>query len=115
MTDPVGEVLAALADGTRRSIVRQLADGDMPTATELARDLPMTRQAITKHLRVLQDAHLVDIQRRGREARYRLRPEPLGLAEAWLSEVGTTWDRRLDRLKTLSESAGDDHHPRPSR
>jgi len=108
MNDPVGEVLAALADGTRRSIVRQLADGAMPTATELARDMPISRQAISKHLRVLEDAHLVDIQRRGREARYRLRPEPLGLAEAWLSEVGTTWDHRLARLKTLSETTADD-------
>jgi DNA-binding transcriptional ArsR family regulator len=101
--DRVGEVLGALADPTRRAIVGRLAAGATPTATELSRELPMTRQAVSKHLQSLQDAELVEMERRGRESRYRLRPEQLRLAGDWIDEVGGTWEQRLDRLKTIIE------------
>lgn len=101
--DEVGAVLGALADDTRRAIIERLADGATPTATELARDLPMTRQAVTKHLRVLEAADLVEGVRRGREARYALRPARLEVATRWLEELGTTWERRLTALKDQAE------------
>lgn len=101
--DRVGEVLAALADGTRRDIVQRLAGGATPTATELARDLPISRQAVTKHLRVLEDAEVVDAHRQGRESRYQLRTGSLDAAESWLEEVGRRWDDRLARLKAQAE------------
>jgi DNA-binding transcriptional ArsR family regulator len=99
----VGRILAALADDTRRTIVGQLAAGATPTATELARDLPISRQAVAKHLKVLEDAEVVVAHRRGREARYELRPDPLATAGEWLDEVAATWESRLDRLRTRAE------------
>ena len=107
MSDPVGDVLGALADGTRRGIVARLASGETPTATELAGSLPISRQAVAKHLRVLEDAELVAQERRGREARYHLRVDQLQVASRWLDEVGVTWERRLRRLKEQAEEAGD--------
>lgn len=103
MSAAVGRVLAALGDDTRRVIVGRLAAGAMPTATELAHDLPITRQAVAKHLRVLEDAGVVAIRRQGREARYELRAEPLRDATAWLDDLGAQWDRRLSALKRQSE------------
>ncbi|MFA9428737.1 ArsR/SmtB family transcription factor [Egicoccus sp. AB-alg2] len=103
MTASVGRVLGALADDTRRTIVTRLAEGRMLTATELADELPITRQAVTKHLRVLEDAEVVTAQRHGRESRYRLQGEPLRLATAWIEDVGDRWDRRLAALKAQAE------------
>lgn len=105
--EDLGEVLTALADDTRRGIVALLAAGQTPTATELAGSLPITRQAVTKHLRVLEDAHLVVRERRGRETRYRLRAATLEVARGWLDEVGATWDRRLALLKEQAERDAD--------
>lgn len=104
MSADVGRLLAALADETRRGIVDRLADGDTPTATELARDLPMSRQAVTKHLQLLADAGLVTSRREGRETRYELRPGPLDAADAWLARVRATWTERLERLKVQAEA-----------
>lgn len=106
MNDPVGEVLGALADDTRRGIVTRLANGETPTATELAGSLPISRQAVAKHLRVLEEANLVVPERRGREARYHLRADQLEVAGRWLDEVGATWERRLLRLKGQAEGGG---------
>lgn len=106
MSDPVGEVLGALADDTRRGIVTRLAQGETPTATELAASLPISRQAVAKHLRVLEGADLVVAERRGREARYRLRSDQLQVASRWLEDVGATWERRLARLKEQAEKDG---------
>lgn len=84
MHDPV---FTALADPTRRQIVEALARDRSCTATELASGMPITRQAIAKHLTHLHRAGLVVPERRGREARYRLTPDPLGHAVDWLEEV----------------------------
>ena len=75
--DAVGATFAALADPTRRHVIDLLADREAVTASELARDLPITRQAVSKHLATLADAGLVTSQRAGRETRYRLTPAPL--------------------------------------
>jgi DNA-binding transcriptional ArsR family regulator len=94
----VTDVFAALADPSRRRLLETLARREA-TATELAADLPVTRQAVAKHLAALRDAGLVDAQRSGRETRYRLTPGPLEDAVAWIAEVGDAWDARLDALR----------------
>lgn len=104
MSDQVDAVLSAVADPTRRSIVSQLADGATPTATELARQLPMSRQAVVKHLQILSDAGVVRGERQGRETRYTLHEDALRLAASWLEEVASTWEDRLRRLKDAAES-----------
>ena len=80
-------VFTALADSTRREIVESLSRNGSCTATELASGMPITRQAVAKHLTHLQRAGLVVPERRGREARYHLTPDPLGHAVNWLEDV----------------------------
>ena len=92
------DVFAALADPGRRRLLETLAQREA-TATELAADLPVTRQAVAKHLAALRDAGLVAAHRSGRETRYRLTPGPLEDAVAWIAEVGEAWDARLDGLR----------------
>jgi DNA-binding transcriptional ArsR family regulator len=92
----------ALADPTRREVVSLLATTPTVTASELTRRFPLTRQAIAKHLAALAAAGLVTATRAGRETRYRLTPEPLDAAAAWLADVGGAWDERLDALARLA-------------
>ena len=92
-------VFAALADERRRAVVELLATRGTATPTELARELPVTRQAVAKHLALLSDAGLVSVERAGREARYALTPEPLEGAVEWIEHVGATWDDRLAALR----------------
>ncbi|HET8758138.1 MAG TPA: metalloregulator ArsR/SmtB family transcription factor [Solirubrobacteraceae bacterium] len=94
----VGAVFSALADPTRREVVRSLAAQPGLTASHLAGDLPMTRQAVAKHLSALSGAGLVQARREGRETRYTLTPAPLTEAIAWMTAVGAQWDDRLARL-----------------
>ena len=82
------DVFGALADPNRRRLLDFLAGRETATATELAAELPVTRQAVAKHLATLHAAGLVRSDRRGRETRYRLTPEPLTDAMAWMAEVG---------------------------
>jgi DNA-binding transcriptional ArsR family regulator len=95
----VGAVFAALADPTRRQVVQSLSAGSTVTASALARDLPVTRQAVAKHLAFLNDAGLVAAERRGRETHYRLTPAPLTEAASWMAAVGAEWDDRLESLR----------------
>jgi DNA-binding transcriptional ArsR family regulator len=99
--DPTGRVFDALADPNRRYVVEVLAQRPTATATELAAELPVTRQAVSKHLAALGEAGLVEGTREGRETRYRLTPGPLGEAMDWMAEVGAEWDARLVRLRRL--------------
>ena len=96
----VGAVFAALADPTRRQVVQRLSPGATVTASSLARELPMTRQAVAKHLAALDQAGLVAGERRGRETHYRLTPDPLTEAAGWMAAVGADWDGRLQALRT---------------
>lgn len=93
-------VFAALADGTRRAVVDSLAQHPA-TATELAASAPVSRQAIVKHLSVLEAAGLVTGEREGRRVVYRFTPAPLTDAAAWMGAVGAQWDERLARLRKL--------------
>ena len=86
MYDPLGQVFGALADPSRRQVIGYLSERGTGTATELTGELPMTRQAVAKHLATLADAGLIESERRGRETRYRL------------TVAGAEWDDRLDAL-----------------
>jgi len=94
----VDRVFAALGDPGRRDLVREISARGSATATELAAELPVTRQAVAKQLAALADAGLVAATRRGRETRYELTPQPFGEAMAWMVEVGARWDTRLEAL-----------------
>jgi DNA-binding transcriptional ArsR family regulator len=99
VTDPTGRVFDALADPNRRYVVEALAERETATATELAAELPVTRQAVAKHLAALNEAGLVESRREGRETRYELTPGPLAAAMDWMASVGADWDSRLARLR----------------
>jgi DNA-binding transcriptional ArsR family regulator len=92
-------VFDALADATRRNLLRAVVDQGPVTATELAAALPITRQAVAKHLGVLRDAGLVAASRAGRETQYEATPDRLRSATAWIEATGAAWDRRLERLR----------------
>jgi DNA-binding transcriptional ArsR family regulator len=95
---PPDRVFDALADPNRRRLLGFLAERETATATELAGELPVTRQAVAKHLAALSAAGLVEGTRQGRETRYRLTPAPLTEAMAWMADVGAQWDDRLAAL-----------------
>jgi DNA-binding transcriptional ArsR family regulator len=94
----VGLVFEALADPSRRYVLERLAARGSATSTELAGELPVSRQAVAKHLGALLRAGLVRSRRQGRERRYELEPAPLRDAARWIDQVGDCWDARLDRL-----------------
>ena len=98
-----GAVFFALADPTRRHLVEALAANGGATATGLAAELPISRQAVAKHLATLGRAGLVSQNRRGREALFELDPRPLADAATWLNAVGAEWDTRLADLQRLLE------------
>lgn len=92
------DVFAALSDPTRRALIQHLAEGPA-TATQLSLQFPISRQAVTKHLAALDEAGLVERNSSGREVRYSLRTEGLADVSTWVTEVGSSWDRRLADLK----------------
>jgi DNA-binding transcriptional ArsR family regulator len=91
-------VFDALADPTRRQVMRRLADGGPASATQLASGLSVTRQAVAKHLAALEEVGLVTGERHGRERRFHLTPAPLSEAVTWMADVGAQWDERLESL-----------------
>jgi DNA-binding transcriptional ArsR family regulator len=95
----VDAIFDALGDPTRRRLFDTVASTGPITATELAGELPVTRQAVTKHLLILAEAGLVTATRSGREKRYEAVPEALDDARVWLDEVGRRWDGRLAALR----------------
>lgn len=97
-SDHAGAVFGALADPTRRTLLATIAQHPHLTATELAASLPISRQAVLKHLSALEDAGLLDRERSGREVLYRMTPEPLSDAVSWMADVGSQWDGRLANL-----------------
>jgi DNA-binding transcriptional ArsR family regulator len=107
-TDQLSLTFAALADPTRRSIVSRLAEGEA-TVTELAQPFTMSLPAISRHLKVLEQAGLIE---RGREAQWRpsrLRAEQLDEAVDWLQTRKQTWEERMDRLDAHLRRRGDQH------
>lgn len=97
--DSAAPVFGALAEPTRRRVLDLLAERGESSATVLARDLPVTRQAVLKHLVVLGDAGLVRSRREGREVRYAVTPAPLSDAVVWMTSIGAEWDERLADLR----------------
>jgi DNA-binding transcriptional ArsR family regulator len=108
-SDRAGVVFGALSDPTRRALLAAIAQQPAATATQLASTLPISRQAVVKHLTALEDAGLLDRERTGREVHYRVTPAPLSDAVSWMTEVGSQWD---DRLAALGRQLG---APRTSR
>jgi DNA-binding transcriptional ArsR family regulator len=98
--DP-GQIFAALADPTRRAMVRTLLRDGSTSVPALSAALPITRQAVAKHVAALDHAGLIERapDTAGREVHYRLRPGALTPAAAWLREAEAEWDMRLARLK----------------
>ncbi len=101
----VDHVLGALADPTRRQLLDLLAAKGEVTATTLAEGLPVSRQAVVKHLAVLTAAGLVAGSRVGREVRYSVRPAALDATARWMAALASDWDRRLATIKRIAEQA----------
>jgi DNA-binding transcriptional ArsR family regulator len=97
------EVFFALGDGTRLSVVRKLGAEGALSATELSAGAKVTRQAIVKHLQVLEGAGLVTHAREGREVLYALETPRLAEARAFLDGISAGWDRAIERLRRLVE------------
>jgi DNA-binding transcriptional ArsR family regulator len=105
MSDAVGPVFAALADPTRRLMVEEMLRDGSTSVPALSAVLPITRQAVAKHLATLDHAGLVErAPAPGREVRYRLRAGALTSASAWMQRAEAAWDERLVRLKDAVES-----------
>jgi DNA-binding transcriptional ArsR family regulator len=104
-------VFGALADPTRRGLMARLIREGPNSATALARDLPVSRQAVVHHLKALGEAGLVDARRDGREVRYGATTEPMADAAAWMVDAGARWDRRLERLQAQVERGSAGSHP----
>ena len=103
MTQALVPVFAALGDETRWSILAALGEGDA-SASALAGRLPVTRQAIAKHLAVLQEVGLVEPFRAGREVRYRALGSELRATATRLDAIGAEWDRRLAAIREIAEN-----------
>jgi DNA-binding transcriptional ArsR family regulator len=111
----VDELWSAVGDPTRRRVLDVLLDQGWATATMVAGELPVTRQAVAKHLVVLDKAGLVAGRRRGREMRYAVRPERLDAAARSMARVAAEWDTRLTAIKRIAEAAAAAQRPESGR
>ncbi|MET7549925.1 MULTISPECIES: ArsR/SmtB family transcription factor [unclassified Streptomyces] len=107
----VDSVLGALADPMRRQLLDLLAAQGEVSATTLAERVPVSRQAVVKHLAVLDAAGLVSGTRVGREVRYTVRPAALDATARWMAALAADWDRRLAHIKRVAEAAERDSRP----
>lgn len=96
-------VFSALGDVTRLELVSRLSDGQQHSITELADGLKLTRQGVTKHLRVLKQAGIVRSKRIGRETRFTIKPDPISKARDFLTRASLQWDENIGRLKAFVE------------
>jgi len=103
--DPDDELWSAIADPSRRRVLDLLVRGGEATASTLAQDVPFTRQAVIKHLVVLEQAGLVTRHREGREVRFRIDPGRLDEATRTLAQVANDWGLRLAAIKRIAEAA----------
>jgi DNA-binding transcriptional ArsR family regulator len=101
--DRAAPVFAALGDPTRLSLLLRLSDGRRLSISALSDGAGMSRQAVAKHLRVLEQAGLVAARREGRESRYAMRPEPVRDARDFLEQVSAGWDEAIERLRAFVE------------
>lgn len=108
MSERTHLVFAALADPTRRGLMEILSSQGSQNTSELASQFPISRQGVTKHLGILEEAELVAVRRQGREAVYQLQPGALLDAVSWIEEVAAEWDKRLDALKDYLLDEGSD-------
>lgn len=99
------ELWSAIADPSRRRVLDLLVRGGEATASSLAHEVPFTRQAVTKHLAILEDAGLVTRHRQGREVLFRVDPDRLDEATRAMAQLANEWDRRLETIKRLAEAA----------
>ena len=97
-------LFAALGDATRLGLIKRLSNGTEQSIAQLGEDLPISRQAVAKHLEVLQGVGLVRRTRRGREVLFVLEPKTVAQARRWLTQVSAQWDDALGRLKMFVES-----------
>lgn len=97
------DVFQAIADPTRRKLLTLLADREMPV-NAICEHFPMTRTAVSKHLRILADSHLLSVRKSGRETRYKLEPDGLLEVKEWISFYDRFWDNKLSLLKHLAEN-----------
>jgi DNA-binding transcriptional ArsR family regulator len=97
------DVFAALGDATRQKLVVRLCDGGPMSIARLTEGTDVTRQAVTKHLRVMEEAGLVRVERAGRETVWELESARLEDARRWLDAISSRWDDALARLKKLVE------------
>ena len=96
-------VFAALGDETRLSLVARLCEGPPQSISQLTEGSNLTRQAISKHLRVLENAGIIDSVRVGRESQYQFKPKPIDDLKSYLDQVSEQWDEALGRLKSFVE------------
>ena len=102
ISDPA-RVFAALGDATRLTLVDRLSRNGDRSISQLANGLEVTRQAVTKHLRVLEEAGVVTSRRAGRESRFAIEPQTLVGARTYLAQASAQWDEAIVRLKRMVE------------
>jgi DNA-binding transcriptional ArsR family regulator len=107
LLDHADELFAALAEPNRRLLLEHLGTHGEATATTLAAEVPVSRQAVAQHLAVLESVDLVTSARAGRERRYTVHVEPLTAAANWMNQVAAKWDARLAAIKALAEALPD--------
>jgi DNA-binding transcriptional ArsR family regulator len=111
----VDQVFVALADPTRRKLLTLLGSRTAASATALAAQLPVTRQAVVKHLAILQESDLIARRRDGREIVFTVRPERLVAAASWMTSLAASWQERLEALKRVAEAGPAGRPERDSR
>jgi DNA-binding transcriptional ArsR family regulator len=97
------DIFVALADPTRRNILEILANSGELTATAIYEQFPVSPQAVSQHLKVLREAHLVEMEKRAQKHLYRLNPETLSQFETWVQQMQQRWSERFDALDTVLE------------
>jgi len=98
------DMFGALADPTRRNILELLATSGELSATALYEHFPVSPQAVSQHLKVLREAHLVEMEKRAQKHVYRLNPQTLSQFEAWVQQMKQRWEERFAALDTVLES-----------
>ena len=97
------DMFVALADPTRRNILELLATSGELTATAIYEQFPVSPQAVSQHLKVLREAHLVEMEKRAQKHVYRLKPQTLSQFEAWITQTKQRWEERFAALDTVLE------------